>query len=150
MTRLRSVEQRKADVVQVLERQGHMWLATAHADTPHVIAVSALWTGEELVVTTVGTSRTAANLQVGAAARLIAGTQDDAVVILARVVQSKPAADSPDAAERWNSVMGWDPREVGDGWWFYHLRPARIQAFRGFDEIEGREVMREGRWLASA
>jgi hypothetical protein len=44
--------------------------------------------------------------------------------------------------------MGWDPREVGDGWDFFRLRPSRIQAFRGYEEIEGREVMRRGRLLA--
>jgi hypothetical protein len=148
MSELRTVEQRKADVLETLERQGHMWLATAHADIPHVIAVSALWGGDELVLTTVGTSRSAQNLRHGAAARLVAGTQDDAVVILAEVVDSRPAAEAADLAERWHGVMGWDPREVGEGWWMYRLRPRRIQAFRGYDEIEGREVMRDGRWLA--
>ncbi len=43
--------------------------------------------------------------------------------------------------------MGWDPREM-DGWMFYRLRPTRIQAFRGYDEIEGRDVMVRSRWLA--
>jgi hypothetical protein len=148
MTELRTVEQRKADVLGMLERQGHMWLATARADVPHVIAVSALWTGDQLVVTTQGASRTAANLQPGAATRLVAGTQDDAVVILAKVVESKPAAEATDLAERWEAVMGWDPRGVGEGWRLYRLEPVRIQAFRGYDEIDGREVMRDGRWLA--
>ena len=148
MTELRTVEQRKADVVELLERQGQMWLATASGDVPHVIAVSALWTGDELVVTTVGKSRTGTNLGVGASARLVAGTQDDAVVVLARVVAALPAADGPDMAERWQSAMGWDPREEGEGWWFYRLRPVRIQAFRGYGEIEGRDVMRNSEWLA--
>ena len=145
---MRSVEQRKADVLAVLQKQGQMWLATAHEGMPHVIAVSALWTGDELVVTTLGSSRTASNLKPGASARLVAGTQDDAVVILASAVESRPAADSPELAERWNEVMGWDPREVGEGWSFFRLRPVRVQAFRGYDEIEGREVMKDGRWLA--
>ena len=145
---MRSVEQRKADVLEVLEKQGHMWLATAHDGVPHVIAVSALWTGDELVVTTLGSSRTAANMQPGASARLVAGSQDDAVVVLASVMESRPAAASPELAERWNEVMGWDPREVGEGWALFRLRPVRVQAFRGYDEIEGREVMKDGRWLA--
>src|SRR5581483_5617797 len=109
MSELRTVDQRKGDVVEVLERQGHMWLATAHGDVPHVIAVSALWTGDELVVTTVGSSRTGSKLTVGAAARLVAGTQDDAVVVLARVVEARAAADSPDLVARWKEAMGWDP-----------------------------------------
>ena len=42
----------------------------------------------------------------------------------------------------------WDPREVGEGWTFYRLRPTRIQAYRGYDELEGRDVMRGSAWLA--
>jgi len=145
---MRSVQQRKADVLKVLEKQGHMWLATAHEGVPHVIAVSALWTGDELVVTTLGSSRTAANLQPGASARLVAGSQDDAVVVLASVIESRPAAASPELAKRWKEVMGWDPREEGEGWAFFRLRPVRVQAFRGYDEIEGRDVMKGGHWLA--
>ncbi len=148
MAELRSVDQRKADVLEMLGRNGHMWLATAHDDVPHVIAVSALWDGDHITVTTVGKSRTGGNLKPGASARLVAGTQDDAVVILAKVVDGRPATDAAELAERWNSAMGWDPREVGEGWWFYRLRPERIQAFRGYDEIEGRDVMRGGAWLA--
>ena len=44
--------------------------------------------------------------------------------------------------------MGWDPREVGEGWAFFRLRPSRIQAYRGYEELEGRDVMRNSRWLA--
>jgi hypothetical protein len=31
---------------------------------------------------------------------------------------------------------------------FFRLRPIRIQAFRGYDEIGGRDVMVRSRWLA--
>jgi hypothetical protein len=34
-----------------------------------------------------------------------------------------------------------------DGWVFFKMRPTRIQAFRGYDEIENRDVMKDGRWL---
>ena len=33
-------------------------------------------------------------------------------------------------------------------WRFYHLGPTRIQAYLGYGEVEGKEVMREGRWLS--
>lgn len=145
---MRGSEERKRDVLAVLERQGHMWLATAHDGMPHAIGVSAWWDGADLVVTTVGTSRTARNLSESRVASLVAGNPDDAVVIKADLVESKPAADAEDLARAWKAVMGWDPREVGEGWHFFRLRPSRIQAFRGYDEIEGREVMRDGRWVA--
>jgi hypothetical protein len=31
---------------------------------------------------------------------------------------------------------------------FFRLRPTRIQAYRGYGELEGRDVMRGGRWVA--
>ena len=145
---MRSIQERKRDVIAVLEAQKHMWLTTAHEGRPHAIGVSAWWDGTDLVVTTVGTSRTADNLRETRAATLIAGTPDDAVVIAADLVESMPAAGADRVAKGFSSAMGWDPRDVGEGWHFFRLRPARIQAFRGYDEIGGREVMRGGRWLA--
>jgi len=132
----------------VLDAQGHMWLTTADEGRPHAIGVSAWWDGVDLVVTTVGTSRTAQNLREARVATLVAGTPDDAVVIAADLVESMPAAGADQVAGGFATAMGWDPREVGDGWDFFRLRPSRIQAFRGYEEIEGREVMRRGRWLA--
>src|SRR4051794_10504120 len=109
---MRDTATRRADTMAVLEKQGHMWLATAHDGSPHVIGVSAWWTGQDVVVTTIGSSRTAANLHTGAQARLVAGSPDDAVVILATVVGSSPAAADAATADGFNAAMGWDPREV--------------------------------------
>jgi Pyridoxamine 5'-phosphate oxidase len=144
----RNDQERKRDVIAVLEAQGQMWLTTAHDGRPHAIGVSAWWDGADLVVTTVGTSRTAMNLREARTATLVAGTPDDAVVIAADLVESMPAAGADQVATGFSTALGWDPREVGDGWDFFRLRPSRIQAFRGYEEIEGREVMRRGRWLA--
>lgn len=145
---MRSVQERKRDVIAVLESQNQMWLATAHEGRPHAIGVSAWWDGVDLVVATVGTSRTAHNLRETRAATLVAGTPGDAVVIAADLVESMPAAGADQVATGFSSAMGWDPREVGEGWAFFRLRPSRVQAFRGYEEIEGREVMQRGRWLA--
>ena len=145
---MRSAQERKRDVIGVLEAQNQMWLTTAHQGRPHAIGVSAWWDGVDLVVTTVGTSRTAQNLREARVATLVAGSPDDAVVIAADLVESMPAAGAVEVARGFSSAMGWDPREVGEGWDFFRLRPSRIQAFRGYEEIEGREVMRRGRWLA--
>jgi len=145
---MRSVDERKRDVIAVLEAQSHMWLTTAHEGRPHAIGVSAWWDGADLVVTTIGTSRTAVNLREARTATLVAGAPDDAVVIVADLIESMPAAGAEQVARGFSGAMGWDPREVGEGWDFFRLRPSRIQAFRGYEEIEGREVMRRGRWLA--
>ena len=31
---------------------------------------------------------------------------------------------------------------------FFRLAPSRIQAYRGYGELEGRDVLNDGRWLA--
>jgi hypothetical protein len=80
--------------------------------------------------------------------RLAAGAPNDVVMIDARVVESVAANAAAEVADGFAIAVGWDPREVGDGWAFYRLRPTRIQAYRGYDELEGRDVMRRSTWLA--
>ena len=144
---MRDTATRKRDVLAALEGQGHYWLTTADvAGRPQVIGVSALWDGSELVVTTLGSSRTARNIAMNPSVMLAHGDPEDAIVIRATVVDSAAVEDSAELASEWNKAMGWDPREMG-GWMFYRLRPTRIQAFRGYDEIENRDVMVRSRWL---
>ena len=73
----------------------------------------------------------------------------DAAALLSttQIIDSSAVEDSAELAGGFQGAMGWDPREM-DGWMFYRLRPTRIQAFRGYDEIEGRDVMVRSRWLA--
>ncbi len=149
MAELRTVAARKADVLAALEAQGDLWLATAdHSGRPHLIAVSAWWDGTDLVIATTATSRTATNLEAGGGVRLAGGSPADAILIDAQVVESVPAADAAEIADGFAKAAGWDPREVGAGWAFYRLRPVRIQAYRGYDELDGRDVMLNSGWLA--
>jgi hypothetical protein len=149
MSDLRSVETRKADVLTALEGQRDLWLATADtAGRPHLIAVSAWWDGTDLVVATTVTSRTASNLPAGSQVRLAAGAPNDVIMIDATVIESVAANQAAEVADGFAIAVGWDPREVGEGWAFYRLRPTRVQAYRGYDELEGRDVMRNSRWLA--
>jgi Pyridoxamine 5'-phosphate oxidase len=153
MSDLRSVEARKANVLGVLEGQRDLWLATGDkSGRPHLIAVSAWWDGTDLVVATTAASRTAANLAASPQVRLAAGAPDDVIMIDATVVESVAANEAAELADGFAIAVGWDPREVqkqsGGGWAFYRLRPTRIQAYRGYDELEGREVMTNSRWLA--
>ncbi len=145
---MRDVATRKQDVLAALERQGSFWLATAGTDArPHVICVSAWWDGQDLVVTTRGSSRTARNLEANPRVTLAGGDPSDAIVIEADAVESGSADAKGELADGFKAAMGWDPREM-DGWKMFRLRPVRVHAFRGYDEIAGREVMRAGRWLA--
>jgi Pyridoxamine 5'-phosphate oxidase len=144
---MRDTATRKNDVLAMLEKQGHYWLATAEVGgRPHLIAVSAWWDGAELVVTTLGSSKTARNMAMNPTVTLAGGDPSDAVVIQAQVIDSRGVGDSEELATGFEAAMGWDPREM-DGWMFFRLRPIRIQAFRGYDEIEGRDVMIRSRWV---
>jgi len=144
---VRDTPTRKADVLAALKKQGQLWLATADVGgRPHVIAVSAWWDGTDLVVTTSGSSRTARNMAMNPLATLAGGDPADAIVIQAQMIDSVAVEDSAELAIGFSEAMGWDPREMA-GWMFYRLRPTRIQAFRGYDEIEGRDVMIRSRWL---
>lgn len=145
---MRDTTTRQKYVLEVLERQGQYWLSSAEiGGRPHVIGVSALWDGGQLVVTTLGSSRTARNMAMNPAVVLAHGDPSDAIVIQAAVIDSAGVEDSPDIAAAWKAAMGWDPREM-EGWMFYRLRPTRIQAFQGYEEIEGRDVMLRSQWLA--
>ncbi len=149
MADLRTVEARKADVLGALEGQRDLWLATADTSgRPHLIPVSAWWDGADLVVATRSISRSAANLAVGSEVRLASGSPADVIMIDARVVETVPASEAAELADGFTIAVGWDPRAAGEGWAFYRLRPNRIQAYRGYDELEGRFVMRNSRWLA--
>jgi hypothetical protein len=149
MSDLRSVAARKADVLGVLEGQRDLWLATGDTSgRPHLIAVSAWWDGTDLVVATTATSRTAANLARSPQVRLAAGAPNDVIMIDAAVIETVAANEAAELADGFAIAVGWDPRQVGEGWAFYRLRPTRIQAYRGYDELQGRNVMANSRWLA--
>jgi hypothetical protein len=146
---MRETATRKADVLAALEQQADLWLSSADlAGRPHLIPVSAWWDGTHLVTATSGTSRTAQNMKLNRAVRVAAGSPSDAIIIDADVVESRAVDESTEVAASFAAAVGWDPRQAGTGWVFFRLRPTRIQAYRGYDELKGRTVMRDSRWLA--
>ena len=144
----RSTQQRKADVIAALERNGDMWLATSGGGAPHLIAASGWWDGSQMTIATISGSRTARNLNASKQARVALGTPDDVVMIDVAVADRKPVSDAPQVRSGFKAALGWDPADEGPDWVFYTLQPVRIQAYRGYSEQKGRDVMRDGRWLA--
>jgi hypothetical protein len=145
---MRDTATRKKDVLAALEAQGHYWLVTAElGGRPHVIGVSGWWDDGQIVVTTLGSSRTARNIAMNPQVKLAHGDPADAIVIEAQVIESVAVKDSAELANGFEGAMGWDPRQVGGEWMFFRLRPTRIQAFRGYDEIQDRDVMIRSRWV---
>jgi hypothetical protein len=146
---MRDTKTRKADVLEALGKQKDVWLSSADpAGRPHLVAVSAWWDGEELVITTRAATTTARNMAMNTIVKVARGAPSDAILIDAQVVDSRAVEDSAELASGFAAAVGWDPREEGAGWMFYRLRPTRIQAYRGYGEIEGRDVMKGSRWLA--
>jgi hypothetical protein len=147
---MRTSQQRKADVLAALERNKDLWIATAsRSGRPHLVAVSAWWNSTDFLIATVGSSRTARNLDATAVARLALGAPDDVIVIDASLTESTPVADADGALQAgFAAAVGWSPLEEPGSWRFLRLAPSRIQAYRGYGELEGRDVFNDGRWLA--
>jgi hypothetical protein len=150
---MRDAKTRKADTLAALEKQKDVWLATADpAGRPHLIAASAWWDGAELVVATRAGTRTALNMEMNPVVRIARGAPSDAIVIEAQMIESRLVEDAPDLASGFAAAVGWNPQEEGEregeGWAFFRLRPTRIQAFRGYEEVHGRDVMIRSEWLA--
>jgi hypothetical protein len=150
MSQPRSTEQRKADVMSALAQNADLWLATtSRGGRPHLIAVSSWWDGSQIVIATIVGSRTARNLAATGLARLALGSPADVVVIDGKVTSSTHVqhADRQFAAG-YQEATGWNPADEGGDWVFYRLQPVDIQAYRGYGELEGRDVMRDSHWLA--
>lgn len=150
MTEPRTPAERAADTRHLLETAQPGWLSTADpAGRSHLIACTAWWHDGEVVVATVGTTRTAQNLRATRHARLALGAPDDATLLDLEAVTLTPVDESPaEIADGFHSAAGWDPREIGPEWVFVRFRPDRIQAYRGYDEVPHSVVFRQGSWVA--
>jgi hypothetical protein len=142
----RPLAQRKADVLAMLEREGHAWVATAGRHGAHLVPLGCAWDGQRLVMATHRDNRTVRNLLGHSAARIALGTVTDVVLIdgTAEVVAPQDLRyDDPATLAK----LPMDPRRGGDRV-FVLLTPERILTWRHRGELADRAVMRAGRWLA--
>ncbi len=149
MSEGRNAAQRKADVLAALEKNRDLWLASADGSgKPHLIAASSWWDGTSLVIATRAGSLTATNLASTGLARLAAGSPDDVVMIDVRVSERVPVGEASSSMKAgFVKAVGWDPAGEGDDWAFFVLTPVQIQAYRGYGELAGRNVMQNSRWV---
>jgi general stress protein 26 len=139
--------ERKADTLGVLATEDDAWVATADGDGhPHLVPLTIWWDGERLTMTTEARSRTARNLAAGGSLRLAVGRSRDVVMIDGSVALTA-VGDDADVAAGFAARTGWDPRDDDGEWVFIRVRPTRVQAWREADEIAGRTLMRDGRWV---
>jgi hypothetical protein len=147
MPQPRSAEQRRRDTEHRLAHDVDLWVASASADgTPYLVPLSFDYDGTALLLATTVGSVTGRNLARSETVRLGLGGTRDVTMIDGDVEVLDLAALPAGVADRFAARAGFDPREDPACAWF-RVTPRRIQAWREVDELAGRELMRDGRWL---
>lgn len=147
MTPPRSPAERRRDSERRLAGDVDVWVATASADgVPNLVPLSHHWDGETLLLATNASSPTGAALERDGRVRVAVGRTRD-VTIIDGVATSLPLEAIPsERADAFTAHAGFDPRRA-PGFRWYLVTPQRVQAWREADEIAGRSLMRDGRWL---
>jgi hypothetical protein len=144
----RSPEQRKLDTLERLRNDVDLWVASAGpGGGAYLIPLSFYWNESTLTMATPRASRTAQNLIGAGTARVALGPTRDVVIVEGRVecVAIGLDVDLENAHAR---ATGFDPRTLASEYVYLRLTPQRIQAWREANELAGRDVMRDGLWLA--
>ncbi|MGA9160586.1 MAG: pyridoxamine 5'-phosphate oxidase family protein [Actinomycetota bacterium] len=145
----RSAEQRKLDTLDRLEHDVDAWVATADgaSGAPYLVPLSFLWDGTALLIATPASSPTARNLRATGRVRLGIGPTRDVVLIEATAHPLATTELRHELADAFAAKAGFDPRKLGSPYLYVRIEPQRVQAWREENELEGRELMRDGRWL---
>ncbi|MEW2615271.1 pyridoxamine 5'-phosphate oxidase family protein [Streptomyces sp. NPDC047880] len=146
---VRSAEQRKKDTLHRLEHDVDAWVATADgaSGTPYLVPLSFLWNGSYLLFATPASSPTGRNLAASGRARVGIGPTRDVVMVEGVVETVQPGELTEQDAELFAAKTGFDPRRLATPYLYFRIVPRRIQAWQEADELDGRELMRDGRWL---
>ncbi|MEU8149699.1 pyridoxamine 5'-phosphate oxidase family protein [Nonomuraea sp. NPDC048901] len=145
----RTLQQRKQDTLDRLAQDVDAWVATADGEggTPYMVPLSFLWDGATLLISTPAASPTSRNLQATGKVRLGIGPTRD-VVLIEGSVQTVPAGELSDQlGDAFAAKTGFDPRRLSSPYLYFRIQPQRLQAWREADELEGRDLMRDGHWL---
>ncbi|KYK13968.1 pyridoxamine 5'-phosphate oxidase family protein [Streptomyces rochei] len=141
--------QRRQDVLDRLERELDIWVATADPDgVPCMVPLWFVWHGDAVWLCTRAANPTGRNLRDGGRARLALGHTRDVVLIDGEAevfgLREAPAG----AAEAFAAKTGWDPRGDGASYAWFRVRPLAVQAWHEVRELKGRHIMRDGVWTA--
>jgi Pyridoxamine 5'-phosphate oxidase len=144
----RSRAQRRRDTEHRLTHDVDVWVATASADgAPYLVPLSFDWDGEALLLATPADSPTGRNLAATRTVRLGLGHTRDVSMIEGEVEVLEIDALPRESGNRFTARTGIDPRALATLYRWFRISPRRIQAWREADELPGRELMRDGRWL---
>ncbi|HKA49982.1 MAG TPA: pyridoxamine 5'-phosphate oxidase family protein [Candidatus Dormibacteraeota bacterium] len=145
----RNSEQRKQDALSRLEHDIDAWVATSDGGngTPYLVPLSFLWDGHTLLLATPSSSPTSRNLQATGKVRLGIGPTRD-VVLIEGTVEVLPAREIADeVGNAFAAKTGFDPRHLAGPYLYFRVQPQRLQTWREANELEDRELMRDGRWI---
>jgi hypothetical protein len=144
----RSRAQRRRDTEHRLSNDIDVWVASASVDgAPYLVPLSFDWDGEALLVATPADSPTGRNLAATRTVRLGLGRTRDVSMIDGDVEFLEIDALARERADRFAARSGFDPRAENGRYRWFRISPRRIQAWREVNELPGRELMRNGRWL---
>ncbi|MET9992553.1 pyridoxamine 5'-phosphate oxidase family protein [Streptomyces mutabilis] len=145
----RSAEQRRRDTLHRLDHDEDAWVATADGTSgmPYLVPLSFLWNGSCLLFSTPAASPTGRNLAASRRARVGIGPTRDVVMVEGTVEPVTPEELPEQDAELFAAKTGFDPRELATPYLYFRVHPQRVQAWREANELEGRDLMRDGRWL---
>lgn len=143
----RSRAQRKTDTLERLRTDVDLWVASADAaGGVHLVPVSFVWDGTALTIATPRSSPTARNLLRAGEARVALGPTRD-VVLVDGAVDELPIGTDPELEDAHAAATGFDPRTLAEEYTYLRVTPKMIRAWREANELEGRLLMRDGRWL---
>ncbi|KJY30289.1 pyridoxamine 5'-phosphate oxidase family protein [Streptomyces sp. NRRL S-495] len=148
MTGPRPFAERRLDLEQRLAEDVDVWVATASPDgVPHLVPLSFDWDGGALLLATPVSSPTGRNLTAAGTVRLALGPTRDVCMIEGEVEALGIDALPHERGDRFAARTGFDPRASAVRYGWFLVSPRRIQAWREENELAGRELMRDGRWL---
>lgn len=140
---------RREDTEHRLTHDVDLWVASASSDgTPYLVPLSFDWDGEALLIATPADSPTGRNLAANRTTRVALGPTRDVVMIEGGVEVVELDALPKDRGDLFAERTGFDPRSPDTAYRWFRVRPSRVQAWREVNEIPGRELMRDGHWLA--
>ncbi|MGH3159108.1 MAG: pyridoxamine 5'-phosphate oxidase family protein [Streptosporangiaceae bacterium] len=145
---VRDAGERKTDTIARLEAEADAWVATANAGQPHLVPLSLAWDGIRVILATPASSPTARNAAASGDVRLALGTSRD-VTIIEATAAVVPCADAPESVVQcYATRTGWDPRHEDVPHVYLIATPRTMRAWKTLAEINGRTIMRDGRWTS--
>ena len=145
----RSTEERKADTLARLAADTDCWVPSASAaGEAYLIPLSYLWYEGRIVLATLANSLTVRNLRRAGHGRVALDGTRDVILIEGPVeIVGEEVVDSA-LADAFAIAAGFEPRQSAHDYVYIVLQPRGIRAWREENELAGREIMRDGRWLA--